>query len=379
MKGVIGRVLKGLLRFVALIAIVIGLRLVLGWVLQLAPHPHEHAYEDEALRDRALKLHDDAIVVDGHNDVAFWILEHEFDLGMDGDEPGDRYPFFYNLFPPLLPHGDNTGSHLDLTRARKGGLDAQFFSIYVDCDYADPGLAAEARERALDMIEALEGSISRNSDAVEIAYSAHDVERIVSEGRLAAILAIEGGHAIEDDLATLGEFHARGVRYITLTHTCSNTWADSSTDDAINNGLSPFGRDVVHEMNRLGIIVDVSHVSDDTFWDVMEITGAPVMASHSNVRAIADSPRNLSDDMILAVADNNGVVMINFMNYFVDPARAALWGYLPRTEVTGSHWFVHPRHPETPLALMVDHIDHAVQVAGVDHVGLGSDFDGTPT
>jgi membrane dipeptidase len=357
---------------------VIGLRIALGWVLQLAPHPHEHAYEDEALRDHALELHDDAIVVDGHNDVAFWILEHDFDLGMDGDEPGDRYPFFYNLLPPLLPQGDNTGSHLDLARAREGGLDAQFFSIYVDCDYADPELAVEARERALDMIGALDGSIGRNSDAVEIAYTAQDVQRIVSEGKLAAILAIEGGHAIEDDLATLGEFHARGVRYMTLTHTCSHAWADSSTGDPIHNGLSPFGREVVQEMNRLGMIVDISHVSDDTFWDVMEITAAPVMASHSNTRALADSPRNLSDDMIFAVADNNGVVMVNFMNYFVDPARTALWGYLPRTEVTGSYWFTHPHHPETPLSLMVDHIDHIVQVAGIDHVGLGSDFDGTP-
>jgi membrane dipeptidase len=374
----IKRILKGLLSFVALITIVIGLRIALGWVLQLAPHPHEHAYADVALQARALELHQDVIIVDGHNDVAGWILDHGFDLGMDGDEPGDRYPFFYNLFPPLLPHGENVGTHLDLARAREGGLDVQFFSIFVDCSTYESGIPGQSRQRALDMIAALQESAHRNLDEIEFAYTVQDIERIVSEGRLAAITAIEGGYAIEDDLETLGEFYKLGVRYMTLTHTCSHAWADSSTGEDLHGGLSEFGRQVVQEMNRLGMIVDISHISDEAVRDVLEVTSAPVIASHSNARAMAESPRNLPDDLLRAVADNNGVVMVNFMNYFVDPARTALWGYLPRTEVTGSYWFTHPRHPETPLSLMVDHIDHIVQVTGIDHVGLGSDFDGTP-
>ena len=186
-------------------------------------------------------------------------------------------------------------------------------------------------------------------------------------------MGLEGGHAIEDDLETLRRFYDLGIRYMTLTHNYSHSWADSSSDTSINNGLSGFGREVVEEMNRLGMIVDVSHVSDKTFWDVLEVTSAPVIASHSNCRAIADNPRNLTDDMIRALAANKGVVMVNFSGLYIDPEKTEEWKVF-----MGWYWFTHPRDRETPLSLLVDHIDHTVHVAGIDHVGFGSDFDGAP-
>jgi membrane dipeptidase len=228
------------------------------------------------------------------------------------------------------------------------------------------------------MIEALRSQVRRYPDVIEFAYTVSDVERIVSEGRLAALMGLEGGHAIEDDLENLLHFHEQGIRYMTLTHNCSHGWAGSSSDShdsgVVDLGLSAFGREVVREMNSLGMIVDVSHVSDDTFWDVLEVTRAPIMASHSSARALADHPRNLTDEMLGAVADNGGVVMINFSTLYLDPEKIPAWKVF-----SGWHWFTHPSGPETPLSMLVDHIDHLANVAGIDHVGLGSDFDGVPT
>lgn len=312
-------------------------------------------------------------MVDSHNDVLWAVTDYEFDLGMDGDEADDRGLFFYFGFPwlPNPPIGDRVRSDLDLARARAGGLDAQFFAAFAACEFIDvPGAS---RRRALDFIESLGEQVRRHPDDIELAYGAEDVERIVSEGKLAAILAIEGGHAIEGDLGTLAEFRELGVRSLTLTHRCTHTWADSSADESRHGGLSDFGRDVVREMNRIGMIVDVSHVSDATFWDVIEESKAPIIASHSSVRAIAAHPRNLTDEMIRALAGANGVVMISFMPFHLDPEKTEVWELL-----SGWHWFTHPRRPETPLGLVVDHIRHVVELAGIDHVGLGSDFDNVP-
>ncbi len=364
-------IMKGTLLFVALIVILIGGRIVLG--LLLKPAPPVLTSEEEALRARALELHHNAIVVDGHNDLSTFMLDFGFDLGMDGDEPDDRSPFIYAFILPWLPnppYGDEVRTNTDLARAREGGLDVPFFSIWPECNYYESGGADAARQRALDKLEALRESILRHPDQVEFASSAADVTRITSEGKLAPLMALEGGHVIEE-LVQLHQFYDLGVRRLTLAQDCSHAWADSSRDDPVAFGLSEFGRDVVREMNRLGMIVDVSHVSDDTFWDVIRVAEAPVIASHSNARALADHVRNMDDDMLRAVAETDGVVMVNFSGLFLDPRQTAEWKVF-----LGWHWFTQPRQPETPLALLVDHIDHIVQVAGIDHVGLGSDFDG---
>ncbi len=371
MKRIMKRIMQGALLLISLVVVLIGGRIVLGLLLQ--ERPHVPTPEEEALRARALEVHYEAIVVDGHNDLSTFILDFGFDLGMDGDEPDDRSPFIYAFVLPWLPnppYGDEVRTNTDLTRAREGGLDVPFFSIWPECDYYESGGADMARQRALDKFEALQESVLRHPDQVEFAFSAADVTRITTEGKLAPLMALEGGHVIED-LEQLHQFYDLGVRRLTLTQDCSHTWADSSRDDPVAHGLYEFGRQVVGEMNRLGMIVDVSHVSDETFWGVLEVTEAPVIASHSNARALADHVRNMDDDMLRAVAETNGVVLVNFSGLYLDPRKTAEWKVF-----LGWHWFTHPRQPETPLALLIDHIDHIVQVASVDHVGLGSDFDG---
>lgn len=364
---------KGTIALVAVIATTLAARIVLGTLLRPAEQILSPA--EATLFERARQLHHDALVVDAHDDVLTYIVDYQYDLAMNGNEPDDRSLFLYYGFSwlPFPPHGDEVQADMDFTRIRKGGLDAQFFPIWVNCEYYRSGIPGASSQRAFEMIEALKEQERRHPEHIKIAYTVKDVEQIVSDGKLAAILAIEGGHAIEDNLETLAEFHKLGVRYMTLTHSCSNNWADSSSDENLNGGLTEFGLEVVQEMNRLGIIVDVSHVSDETFWDVIQATGAPVMASHSSVRSIANHPRNMTDEMIRAVGVNNGVVMINFMTLFIDPEKIPTWKVVSKW-----HWFTHPRQPETPLSLVIDHIDHVVNVAGIDHVGLGSDFDNTP-
>jgi membrane dipeptidase len=231
-----------------------------------------------------------------------------------------------------------------------------------------------------------------------MAYTSGDIRRIARSGRIAALMGIEGGHAIEDSLATLRMFHRLGVRYMTLTHTNTNDWADSSgdIDDQTvkhHNGLTEFGRKVVAEMNRIGMMVDISHVADKTFFDVIEASRAPIIASHSSARALANHPRNMTDDMLKAIARNGGVVMINFYDGFLDSRKAEL---AMRTRVKQEELSKQfPNDPQrvrdeitkwrdsndpgkTPLSVLIDHIDHIARVAGIDHVGIGSDFDGVP-
>jgi len=320
--------------------------------------------------ERIERIHRDAIVIDGHNDVTSWILDYGFDLGMDGADKSKRSAPTYWVLGWLLstPSGAELRTHTDLRRLRAGGVDAQFFSIFPHSRYAKtPGAS---RKRALAMIDALLEQIRRHSDQLELAGSAAEVRRIAASGRIAALMGLEGGHAIENDLANLRDFQARGVRYMTLTWTNTNDWADSSGDEPRHGGLTDFGRDVVREMNRLGMLVDISHVSDETFWDALQVTTQPVIASHSSARALTDVPRNMSDEMLRAVGENGGVVMVNFGGNFIDPRKAGiartLWDAL-----------VHLGPSPVPLALLLDHIEHVARVAGSDHVGLGSDFDGT--
>jgi membrane dipeptidase len=328
------------------------------------------------LEDRAAKLHREAIVVDTHDDVTSTILEDGFDLGK--------------------PDGVTA---TDLPKMRAGGIGAEFFSIYVDPRFylhPSPHEGGSAR-RALDMIDVTYQQIERHPQDLVFAGTVDDIRRAKREGKIAILMGIEGGYAIEDSLSALRDFYRLGVRYMTLTHSVNGDWADSSGVGAAppepkHHGLSPFGEEVVREMQRIGMLVDISHVSDETIDDVLRIAKAPVIASHSSARALCDWPRNLSDDELRGIAKNGGVVMVNFFAAYLDPkyrdaARAVFRAHadeLAAAEKAGTHEAkmneIYRRLsegiPRPPLSVLVDHIEHVAKVAGVDHVGLGSDFDG---
>lgn len=326
-----------------------------------------------AVVERARALHASSIVVDTHNDITSKILDGGFDLGK--------------------PDGK---TNTDLPKMKAGGITAEFFSIYVDAQLKGPA------RRALDMIDITYQQIERHPDALFLATTADDIRRAKREGKIAVLMGIEGGHAIENSLYALRDFYRLGVRYMTLTHTNTNDWADSAggfgkPPEARHHGLSPFGEEVVREMQRIGMLVDVSHVSDETFEDVARIAVAPIIASHSSSRALAQHTRNLTDDQLRAIAKNGGVVMVNFFPGFIDPKRIAGDAEFFKKhgaeikdirdkykdepdkmyEELGKLFKANPR-PPTPLSVLIDHIDHIAKVAGIDHVGLGSDFDGVP-
>lgn len=271
------------------------------------------------------------LLIDTHNDVTSFTVQ-DFDIGKsDGKH------------------------HTDIARLKQGGVGAVFFAVYVSGAYAESKTAAN---RALQMIDTVRHDIvGRYPNDFVLARTAAEIEAARRKGRIAALMGIEGGHAIEDSLRLLRVFHALGVRYMTLTHNNTNNWADSSGAPARHNGLTGFGKEVVREMNRLGMIVDVSHVADKTFWDALATSRAPVFASHSSCRALADVPRNMTDEMIAAMARKGGVIQINFN-----------CGFLVKTPGEGK--------AAATLADAVAHIDHAVRIAGIGGVGIGSDFDG---
>ncbi len=336
---------------------------------------------DADLRERGAAIHRESIVFDGHNDVAsFWIVDEGFDLAMDGDEDEDQSPWLHWMVPwlPGAPAGPRIRTQIDFARAERGGLDAQFFSVWVSPEYYDPDepVPGRAKERANAILDAIDEQLRLHPDRLQLARTADDVRRIAAEGKLAALIGIEGGHAIEDDLETLRHFHKRGVRYMTLTWSFTHSWADSAVaagepePERRHGGLSPFGETVVREMNDLGVLVDVSHASDETFWDALRVTRAPVIASHSSARALVPLPRNLSDEMLRAIGANGGVVMINFMGMVLDPHKSTLEFILDL--------LLHGGSTDVSVSDVVDHIEHVVKVAGIEHVGLGSDFDGSP-
>jgi membrane dipeptidase len=325
-------------------------------------------------------IHNSAIVIDTHADTPQRFADENFDIGSD----------------------TNTG-HIDLRRARAGNLGAEFFSIWVEPDRYKGHYA----KRAMDLIDSVYEQARRHPDAMVMAYTADDIVRARTgpHKRLAALMGVEGGHAIENDLRVLRDFYRLGVRYMTLTWSNTNEWADSSgdIDDTTiqhHNGLTDFGRQVVQEMNRLGMMVDISHVSDKTFFDALEVTKAPVIASHSSARALTNHPRNMTDEMLQAVAKNGGVVMVNFFSAFDDENYRQAWVAQQKERdaavaaATEDYKKAHPgeevpyeveekvnhefgmRIPRPPLKSLIDHIDHIAKVAGIDHVGLGSDFDG---
>ncbi|HWO01986.1 MAG TPA: dipeptidase [Blastocatellia bacterium] len=347
------------------------------------PRQTKQTTGDAALRARADKLHRSSIVIDTHNDVTSPMVDQGFDLGSSGFDKDGK----------LI-------THTDLKRMKEGGLSAEFFAVYVGKEFLNkkPSEGGGAARRALDIIDVVTEQVRRHPESLESASTAADIRRIKGKGKVAALMGIEGGHAIEDSLHALRMFYKLGVRYMTLTHTNTNDWADSSGDitDATvshHNGLTEFGREVMREMNRLGMMADVSHVADKTFFDVVEVSRAPVIASHSSCRALANHPRNMTDEMLKALAKNGGVVMVNFYDGFLDPRKVELAARTRTVQEDLTKQF--PSDPKrvtdegekfrkandpgpTPLSALIDHIDHVRKVAGIDHVGIGSDFDGVP-
>ncbi|MCG8587808.1 MAG: dipeptidase [Proteobacteria bacterium] len=327
--------------------------------------------------ESARDLHFNSIVVDGHSDTTPRFEDPTWSFG-------DRH--------------DASDGDMDLPRIREGGLDVQFWSIYM----GKRETAGEAIREALERIDAVHEMAERHPEDVVVAMSVREVRDAVRAGKFVSLMGIEGGHIIEESLPALRNFHRLGVRYMTLTHSFHTTWADSSgtteTPEPLHGGLTDFGREVVLEMNRIGMLVDVSHVSDQTFFDAVEASRAPVIASHSSARAVAEHTRNMTDDMLRALAENGGVVMINFYPVYIDEkardeARIyfkehgekvrALYartddGPQARRARLREHFAKHPV-PQTSLDVLLDHFDHAIDVAGADYVGIGADWDGVPS
>jgi len=347
------------------------LALLLPFALTLTASP-------QSISPKAREIQNSAIVIDTHADTPQRFLDENYDIG--STDPND--------------HG-----HISLDKAKAGNLGAEFFSIWVKPETNQGHFA----RHTLDLIDSVYEQAARHPDRMMMAFSADDIERAHREHKLAALMGIEGGHSIENDIHLLRDYYRLGVRYMTLSWSNTNEWADSSGD--INdpkvehhNGLTEGGKNIVLEMNRLGMLVDISHVADKTFWDTIQVTKAPVIASHSSARALSHHPRNMTDDMLRAVAKNGGVVQVNFYNAFIDEnyrkaadaqakeRDAAVKAYADQLKAAGKtptyldadrierEWAA--KIPRPPLSSLIDHIDHIAKVAGVDHVGLGSDFDG---
>ena len=312
--------------------------------------------QSDSISDKAKKLHFSSIVIDTHDDTTQRLLDPQFDIS--------------------VPHTDG---NIDVPRMRDGGLSAIFFSIWIDGKIMGP----EAVQKALDQIDAVHETVRKHPAYLVLAITAEDIREAKKHGKIAALMGVEGGHMMGNDLAVLRTFAALGVRYMTLTHMVNNEWADSSTDTPVHNGLTGFGKDVVREMNRLGIMVDISHVSDKTFYDAIATSKAPLIASHSSCRALCNAARNMTDDMIRALAKNGGVMQINYHVGFLSQPFRDFENAHPEVEkeideeVKKHCDFMNAgKLPKVDWTLIVDHIDHAVKVGGIDHVGLGSDFDG---
>ena len=331
------------------------------------------------LAERARRIHQAAIVVDTHIDVPEKLRQKLADLGIRGATP-----------------------HFDIPRAREGGLTAPFFAIYVPARFAETGGAIRETLELIDMVQQVVGSHPAD---LETAVSVADIRRIKKERKMAVLMGIEGGHAIDDSLGALREFYRLGIRYMTLTHVNSNHWADSSgafwlpdfdsRKSQVHHGLTDFGRAVVQEMNRLGMMVDISHASDETISDVLAVSRAPIFASHSSCRALSNVPRNLTDEQIKQISSKGGVVMINVSSWFLDQKmadaqRADVIRIRPEYELIQKQFADNPRLRDAAVEKLleklparrarwtkvVDHIEHVMQIAGPDAVGLGSDFDG---
>jgi membrane dipeptidase len=330
------------------------------------------ALSSGTISDKARKLHFSSIVVDTHDDTTQRFLDAKFDIGERA-----------------------ANGSIDIPRMKEGGLGAIFFSVWIPSKVT----GSEAVDRALEQIDAVREQVRKHPRDIVLATTASEIREAHKKGQIAALIGVEGGHMINSDLAVLRSYAALGVRYMTLTHSGNDEWADSSTDKPAHNGLSDFGKDVIREMNRLGMMVDVSHVSDKTFADVLAISKAPVIASHSSCRAICDAPRNMTDEMMKALAAKGGVVQINYHVGFLsqefrnaekaDPKiNAAIEEQVNKKcgnneacqllegDRLTREAVEQGKLPRVGYEKIIEHIDHAVKVAGAEHVGLGSDFDG---
>jgi len=326
----------------------------------------------QSISDQAKKLQSTSIVIDTHDDTTQRLLDPKFDLS--------------------VRHSDG---NIDIPRMKEGGLSAIFFSIWISSKILGP----DAVKQALDQIDAVRELVRKNPNDLMLATSAADIREAKKQHKIAVLMGVEGGHMMGNDLSVLRTFAALGVRYMTLTHMDNNEWADSSTDKPAHNGLTDFGKDVIREMNRLGIIVDVAHVSDKTFYDALETSKAPIFSSHSSCRAICNAARNMTDDMIRDLAKHGGVIQINYHVGFISQEFRDFEKAHPEAEkeindevkkrcgdneacklTTGDQlvrdFMQAGKLPKVDWTVIVDHIDHAVKIAGADHVGLGSDFDG---
>ncbi len=326
---------------------------------------------NEKLWQRALQIQRRAIVIDTHNDVTTPMTNDYYDLSG----------------PPPVPY------RTSIERMKQGGLTAEFFSLYVRPWYVEHGGSAR---RTLDMIDSVYRAVERHPRDLMIATSVADIRRAKREGKIAALMGIEGGHAIEDSLPTLREFYRLGVRYMTLTWNNTNNWADAGRGEKKYGGLNDFGREVVREMNRLGMLVDVSHVSDDTMSDALDVSKAPIIASHSSARAVSDVPRNIPDDLLKRIAKNGGVIQVNFYSGFVDTKTVTPQSQERDKRLKAQQDALDKKYkddperlaeesdkleqanplPPLPLSKLMDHFEHIIKVAGIDHVGIGADFDG---
>jgi membrane dipeptidase len=322
--------------------------------------------------ERARKLHFSSIVLDTHDDTTQRLFTKNFDLGKR-----------------------NSSGHVDIPRMIDGGMNAIFFSIWIDGRIMGP----PAVQKALDQIDAVHENVGKNSRDMVFCRTAAEVREAHKQGKIAALIGVEGGHMIGNDIRVLRMFGDLGVRYMTLSHFYNDEWADSSTDKPVHNGLTDFGKDIVREMNRQGIMVDISHVSDKTFYDALEVSKAPLIASHSSCRALCNHVRDMSDDMIKALAAKGGVIQINYERSFIDQnykdayeknAGSIVDAEKKVTAECGDDAECQDRKageltrglmaegklPHVSWERIIDHIDHAVKLVGADHVGLGSDFDG---
>ncbi len=339
---------------------------------------------DNALKIEALKIHDAALTIDTHSDTPMRLFRGNYDMGQRHD-PAER-----------------RSGKIDLPRMAEGGLDGEFFAVFLGQGKRTPEHHARAKAVADSIIATVENMCETYPDLVELATTPEDAYRIEKLGKRAAFLGMENGYPIGKDLSLVKHFYKKGIRYITLCHGGNNEICDSSTDEEAEwNGLSPFGEKVVDEMNRLGMIIDISHVSDSSFYDVIRLTKSPVIASHSCCRALCDHPRNLNDDMLQALAKNGGVIQICFVSSFVkkpkpNPKRdAALQKerealqekYGDYNQVTdpkikeeyrNAYYALFDKYPQKQATVkdLVDHIDHVVKTIGIDYVGIGTDFDG---
>jgi membrane dipeptidase len=334
------------------------------------PKPPPKPRDAVKLTDEALRIHAEAILIDGHNDLP-WQFRRKADLSFANIDLTKPQPKL----------------HTDIPRLVKGGVGAQFWSAYVPAESRKKGTAVR---ETLEQIDAIHRMVKAYPDTFEMASTADDIVRIRKKGKIASLIGVEGGHSIDNSLGVLRTYYTLGVRYMTLTHSETLDWADSATDKPKSNGLSEFGEQVVREMNRLGMLVDISHVSADTMKHALRVTKAPLIASHSSAYALANHPRNVPDDVLELVKKNDGVVMINFYSGFIVPeaARAMKDMFQMARDLREKYpddkdfeaalqaWKKEHPIPTGSVHDVVDHIEHVIKIAGVDHVGIGSDFDG---